>query len=117
MPKSRKMSPTVRQAVRADVSNSDIHYAQAAVLTSSDFAFARDGIAAEAKANEKTLLLCEHELDDLAHARSSGAVTPRLDRRPDLGKTVTSLAPSPTGVKGGPLGNQPGASIGQPAAD
>jgi predicted amidohydrolase/GNAT superfamily N-acetyltransferase len=100
-----------------DVPNMDIQYAQAAVLTPSDFAFARDGIAAEAEANEETLLICDLDLDDLTHARNSGTVTPRLDRRPDLFKIVTSLAPAPAGVKGEPLGDQPAASIGQPAAD
>lgn len=67
-----------------DVSNMDIQYAQAAVLTPSDFAFARDAIAAEADASEETLLVCDLDLNDLYDSRSTGTVTPRLDRRKDL---------------------------------
>lgn len=67
-----------------DVSNMDIQYAQAAVLTPADFAFARDAIAAEADPNEETLLVCDVDLDDLYDCRTTGTVTPRLDRRKDL---------------------------------
>ena len=67
-----------------DVSNMDIQYAQAAVLTPSDFAFARDAIAAEADYNEETILVCDVNLDDLYEAREHGSVTPRLNRRTDL---------------------------------
>lgn len=67
-----------------DVSNMDVQYAQAAVLTPSDFAFARDAVAAEADSSEETLLVCDVDLNDLYDSRSSGTVTPRLDRRKDL---------------------------------
>lgn len=100
-----------------DVANMDIQYAQAAVFTPSDLAFARDGIAAEADANEETLLICDLDLDALTQARSEGTVTPRLDRRPDLFKIVTSLAPPPLpggASAGGPLGDQPSATVGLP---
>jgi len=94
-----------------DVPNMDIQYAQAAVLTPSDLAFARDGIAAEAEANEETLLICDLDLDDLTHARSAGTVTPRLDRRPDLFRIVSSLAASTSDndetSSDIPLGDQP----------
>ena len=95
-----------------DVGNLDINYGQAAVLTPSDFAFARDGIAAEADSNEETLLVCDVDLDDLHAARSDGTVTPRLDRRADLFRMV-SLLPGdeePDGPADGPLGGQPGES-------
>ena len=46
-----------------DVSNMDIQYGQACVLTPSDFAFARDGIQAEADSNEETVLMCNIDLD------------------------------------------------------
>jgi predicted amidohydrolase/ribosomal protein S18 acetylase RimI-like enzyme len=69
-----------------DVTNMDIQYGQAAVLTPSDFAFSRDGIAAEADSNEETVLICDLDLDSLQLARTHGTVTPRLDRRPDLFK-------------------------------
>lgn len=93
-----------------DVPNMDIQYAQAAVLAPSDFAFARDGIVAEAEPNEETVLICDLDLDDLTHARSAGTVTPRLDRRPDLFRLVTRHALDDTAARAetnGPLGDQP----------
>lgn len=102
-----------------DVPNMDIQYAQAAVCTPSDLAFARDGIAAEAEANEETLLICDLDLDDLTFSRSEGTVTPRLDRRPDLFKIVTNftLPPAASGEKAnGPLGDQPAGTVGLPPA-
>jgi predicted amidohydrolase/GNAT superfamily N-acetyltransferase len=95
-----------------DVGNLDINYGQAAVLTPSDFAFARDGIAAEADSNEETVLICDVDLNALHESRSAGSVTPRLDRRADLFKLV-SLLPAdqaPNGPDDGPLGAQPGDS-------
>jgi predicted amidohydrolase/GNAT superfamily N-acetyltransferase len=95
-----------------DVGNLDINYGQAAVLTPSDFAFARDGIAAEADSNEETVLICDVDLNALHESRHSGSVTPRLDRRADLFKLV-SLLPAdqaPNGPGDGPLGPQPGDS-------
>ena len=67
-----------------DVSNMDVQYAQSAVLTPSDFAFARDAIASEADYNEETILVCDVDIDDLYEARSQGTVTPYQDRRRDL---------------------------------
>jgi predicted amidohydrolase len=92
-----------------DVANMDIQYGQAAVLTPSDFAFARDGIAAEADSNEETLLICDVDLDDLHDSRDAGTVTPRLDRRQDLFRLVTSLPDLEQGryqPGEGPLGGQ-----------
>lgn len=74
-----------------DVSNMDIQYGQAAVLTPSDFAFARDAIAAEADPSEETLLVCDVDLDDLYDCRTAGTVTPRLDRRKDLFEFVVRV--------------------------
>lgn len=81
-----------------DVSNMDIQYAQAAVLTPSDFAFARDAIAAEADSSEETLLVCDVDLDDLHDSRTSGTVTPRLDRRKDLFEFVFRVRSLEKGV-------------------
>jgi predicted amidohydrolase len=95
-----------------DVGHLDINYGQAAVLTPSDFAFARDGIAAEADSNEETVLICDVDLNALHAARSSGSVTPRLDRRSDLFRVVSMLPAdqSSDGPGDGPLGGQPGES-------
>lgn len=92
-----------------DVSNMDVQYAQAAVLTPSDFAFSRDGIAAEADSNEETVLVCDLDLEALHRSRDSGTVTPRLDRRKDIFQFVAAL-PSGMGRMAppleGPLGDQ-----------
>jgi hypothetical protein len=87
----------------------DVQYGQACVLTPSDFAFARDGIMAEADSNEETVLICDLDLDDLHEARGGGTVTPRLDRRADLFRLEFNFnAPSPADVRpdSGPLGDQ-----------
>src|SRR6478735_1791954 len=94
------------------VGNLDVNYGQAAVLTPSDFAFARDGIAAEADSNEETVLICDVDLNALHGARAGGSVTPRLDRRGDLFRLVSHLPADqvPNGPGDGPLGGQPGES-------
>jgi predicted amidohydrolase len=89
-----------------DVLNMDIQYGQAAVLTPSDFEFARDGIAAEADSNEETVLVCDLDLSELHTARSNGTVRPRLDRRRDLFETRFRIPESPV-EDGSPLGDQP----------
>ena len=62
----------------------DINYGRAAVLTPSDFEFARDGIQAEADNNVEMLLVSDLDITNLYRSRASGSVTPRLDRRLDL---------------------------------
>ncbi len=92
-----------------DVPNMDVQYGQAAVLTPSDFAFARDGVAAEADSNEETVLICDVDLDALHQSRSAGTVTPRLDRRGDLFQVVATIGHNDE-IKtagGEPLGDQP----------
>ena len=93
-----------------DVLNMDIQYGQAAVLTPSDFEFARDGIAAEADSNEETILVCDLDLDELHTARNNGTVTPRLDRRRDLFETKFKIPELPPAEGGEPLGDQPDGS-------
>ena len=92
-----------------DVNNMDVQYGQACVLTPSDFAFARDGIKAEADSNEETVLICDLDLDDLHEARHGGTVTPRLDRRADLFQ-ITSVFGDKPGLSSSkqdqPLGDQ-----------
>ena len=93
-----------------DVPNMDVQYGQAAVLSPSDFAFARDGVVAEADANEETVLICDVDLDALHESRSGGTVTPRLDRRGDLFQTMIRMrgGKEEAGAEGGgPLGDQP----------
>lgn len=73
----------------------DIHYGRAAVLTPSDFEFARDGVQAEADSNVEMLLIVDLDIDDLHRCRAAGSVQPRLDRRPDLFEFRCHLANDP----------------------
>lgn len=67
-----------------EVDGSDIHYAQSAIFTPSDIAFARDGVAAEATPNVETMLVHDLDLDLLRRTRRSGTVRTVADRRRDL---------------------------------
>lgn len=66
------------------VENMDIQYAQSAVFTPSDFAFARDAVAAETTANTEMTLIVDLDLDNLTRLRTQGSVRNRQDRRRDL---------------------------------
>lgn len=66
------------------VHNMDINYAQSAILTPSDFPFARDGIAAETEPNSEEVAIADLSISDLVKARNNGTVTNLKDRRHDL---------------------------------
>ncbi len=66
------------------VEGADIHYGQAAILTSSDIAFARDGIASEGAANAKTMIVHDLDLALLRRTEGTGTVRTWPDRRKDL---------------------------------
>lgn len=70
------------------VEGADIHYAQSAILTPSDIAFARDGIAAEATPNIETMLVHDLDLGALRKMEATGTVRPWTDRRLDLYKVT-----------------------------
>lgn len=67
-----------------NVENMDVHYAESAILTPSDFAFARDGVAADTAPNTETIAIADLSLDDLLTSRQSGVVQNLHDRRFDL---------------------------------
>jgi predicted amidohydrolase/ribosomal protein S18 acetylase RimI-like enzyme len=67
-----------------NVENMDIHYAESAILTPSDFPFARDGVAADTAPNTETVAFADLSLADLLVNRQSGTVTNLKDRRFDL---------------------------------
>ncbi|MBU1095267.1 MAG: carbon-nitrogen hydrolase [Ignavibacteriae bacterium HGW-Ignavibacteriae-2] len=67
-----------------EVENMDIQYAQSAILTPSDFAFARDGIAAECTPNVETVVIHDVDLEVLRRGRRSGTTLNLNDRRQDL---------------------------------
>lgn len=66
------------------VENVDIHYAQAAILTPSDVAFARDAIRAEATPNVEMVIIEELDLELLNKHKTSGSVLTWEDRRLDV---------------------------------
>jgi predicted amidohydrolase/GNAT superfamily N-acetyltransferase len=55
------------------------HYGQAAVLTPSDYFFARDGIAAEGTVNQEQMVIADVDLDILDEQRVNGTVIPLND--------------------------------------
>lgn len=61
-----------------------MHYGQAAVLTPSDFHFARDGVAAEGTINVEQIVVCDVDLALLGENRINGTTIPLLDKRKDL---------------------------------
>lgn len=67
-----------------DTENMDIQYAQSAVFSPSDFAFARDGILVEAGANTEMIITTDLDFEALEEAINAGSVRQRADRRPDL---------------------------------
>lgn len=67
-----------------NVENMDVHYAESAILTPSDFPFARDGVAADTAPNTETIAIADLSLDDLLTSRQSGQVQNLKDRRFDL---------------------------------
>lgn len=70
------------------VENMDIQYAQSGILTPSDFAFARDGIAAECTPNTETVVIHDVDLEVLKRSRKSGTTLNWNDRRSDLYEVV-----------------------------
>ncbi len=56
-----------------------LNYGQAAVLTPSDFAFARDGILAEGTPNQEMMVIGELNLKTIMEARTTGTVLPLRD--------------------------------------
>ena len=55
------------------------HYGQGAILTPSDYFFARDGIAAEGTVNQEQMVVSDVDLDLLDEQRVSGSVIPLKD--------------------------------------
>jgi hypothetical protein len=53
-----------------------LHYGQAAILISGDFAFSRDGILAGGNPNQETTVIGELHWKTIAEARSTGTVLP-----------------------------------------
>lgn len=61
------------------------NYGKGSILSPNDLPFAWDGIVAEGEMNQDQIVVGEIDLGVLEEVRQRGAVTPRLDRRTDLG--------------------------------
>ncbi|HEX9728751.1 MAG TPA: carbon-nitrogen hydrolase family protein [Gemmatimonadales bacterium] len=58
-----------------------LNYGQAAILTPSDFPFARDGILAEGNYNQEMMVIAELNLNTINESRAGGTVLPLNDSR------------------------------------
>jgi len=56
-----------------------LNYGQASILTPSDFAFSRDGVAAEGIPNQESMIIADLDLGALANSHSLGSVLPLID--------------------------------------
>ncbi len=68
------------------VENVNVHYAQSAIFSPSDFPFPHDTIVAESNPNTETVLIADVDLDKLQVLRDEGSVRNFRDRRLDLYK-------------------------------
>jgi hypothetical protein len=66
------------------VGEGDVHYGQSAILTPCDFAFSRDGVAAESMPNIETVVTHDVDTELLTRHRLSGTTQNWNDRRMDL---------------------------------
>ena len=72
-------SPTVGGLPR--VTDMSMNYGSAAIITPSDFAFARDGILAEGIHGQETVVVGELDMDAIEQSRTFGTVLPLNDSR------------------------------------
>jgi predicted amidohydrolase/ribosomal protein S18 acetylase RimI-like enzyme len=68
------------------------NYGQAAILTPSDYFFARDGIAAEGTINQEQLVVADVDLDLLDEQRVNGSVIPLQDLIKDAYDSVVHFS-------------------------
>jgi len=61
-----------------------LNYGQAAIITPSDFPFARDGIAAEGVPNAEQIVIADVDLSKLVDNRINGTTIPLHDKRVDV---------------------------------
>ena len=68
------------------------NYGQAAILTPSDYFFARDGIAAEGTINQEQMIVADVDLDLLDEQRVNGSVIPLQDLIKDAYDSVVHFS-------------------------
>ncbi len=67
-----------------------LNWGQAAILTPSDFAFSRDGIAAEGIPNQEAMVIADVDLEALSASRALGTVLPLVDTERNREHPLTS---------------------------
>lgn len=73
-----------------------LHYGQAAIITPSDFPFARDGIAAEGVPNMEQVVIADVDLAKLVANRVNGTTIPLYDKRKDVYANMVDVVPTYT---------------------
>lgn len=68
-----------------------LHFGQAAIITPSDFPFARDGIAAEGVPNMEQIVIADVDLAKLVSNRVNGTTIPLYDKRVDVYKNAVDV--------------------------
>jgi predicted amidohydrolase len=77
------------------VENMDIHYAQSAVFTPSDFQFPTNAIKSETTPNTEMMLIVDLDLLQLKELHEHGSVQTMKDRRTDLYEVTLKKQPMP----------------------
>jgi len=72
-----------------------LNYGQAAIITPSDFPFARDGIAAEGVPNVEQIVVADVDLRKLVDSRINGTTIPLLDKRIDVYQNAVEVIAAP----------------------
>ena len=93
---ARAIENQVYVAVTGTVGNLTVeglgmHYGQAAIITPSDFPFARDGIAAEGVPNMEQIVIADVDLAKLVNNRVNGTTIPLYDKRVDVYDQVVTI--------------------------
>ena len=93
---ARAIENQVYVAVTGTVGNLPVeglgqHFGQAAIITPSDFAFARDGIAAEGVPNMEQVVVADVDLGKLVNNRLHGTTIPLYDLRHDVYGTTAEV--------------------------
>jgi len=88
-----------------DVPSMATHYGQAAIMTPSDYFFARDGIAAEGNVNQEQMVIADVDLNLLEEQRINGTVLPLNDLIKDAYDRVIHYADRQAEAKAAPTAN------------
>lgn len=75
-----------------------MQYGQASIMTPSDLAFPRDGIAAEGVSNSEQVVVADVDLGALAQNRLNGSTMPLRDKRPEVYQSPVEIVSVRSGL-------------------